>query len=350
MPQGILKYSKKKNLTVAKDATNTISNRPTFYDAKLSKLQYVDSRFGLKGTDDEWNRLMIEAAYDPTAEKYFEYKQKEVGRELLKGSTMRNRSIRNYSKNSNAANNKLGLGGVLDVAEKAAPYVLSAANTIFNKKQTDKLAVNRSPILANPTQSQYKSALPNVTDTNEASFQSFISNDDPNLGATGKQNAFGTLLDANTKASIADAGQLNQFNQNNDRLSAQISQYNVNAANVTSERNIMRQNDKLIAGTQAINAGTQDLINVDANRQGRNMQNKAMMLKFLENADNGTIERAAGELGYTAEEFIDILNDPNKELGRGTSATGYADVPRAISRKGISSTINNYAPETLPIN
>lgn len=213
------------------------------------------------------------------------------------------------------------LGKAAPILEQAAPYAMSAINSINNVRQTGKLRTSRNPTLVKYAPSQYKSNLGAISDRNEAAYSSFIGNENPGVGALNKNLAFATMLDANSKAGLQDAESRNRFNMIQDRTNASIAQQNAGITNATQEANLARYNDKIVAETQAYNAGFQDLINVDANRRAGNMQMKEMALNFLGTADTGAMQRLADQFGMSVEDFIKMIGNSNRGFRFGRTNT-----------------------------
>lgn len=213
------------------------------------------------------------------------------------------------------------LGKAAPILEQAAPYAMSAINSINNVRQTGKLRTSRNPSLVKYAPSQYKSNLGEISDRNEAAYSSFIGNENPGAGALNKNLAFATMLDANSKAGLQDAEARNRFNMVQDRTNLAVAQQNAGITNATQEANLARYNDKIVSETQAYNAGFQDLINVDANRRAGNMQQKEMMLNFLGTAETGAMQRLADQFGMSIEDFIKMIGNSNRGFRFGRTNT-----------------------------
>jgi len=207
-------------------------------------------------------------------------------------------------------------GGTWGAVAQAAPYVISAVSSLANKKDVNRLQTNLKPALTKYHRTDYKSNLSEVMDKNSAVYSSIINNNDPGFNTANKNLAYSTLLDSNAKAGMSEAQAKNAFNSNENRVATQVALSNSQSTMSANMASMGMSNDKIIAGTQVRNTGIQDLMNIYSNQQAGNMQSKEMMLKYLENSDNGAVERAASEAGYdNVDDFLNMLNDPNAKFG-----------------------------------
>jgi hypothetical protein len=237
---------------------------------------------------------------------------------------------------------KKDLGGILKsiggFAKDAVPYLGSIAGTALNLNEVNKVKTTRRPIMARYNPTAYKDPTQDIVNRNEAAYSGFINNNNSGIGSANRAVAFGKMLDANTQAGISGANAQNQFNQNESRTQAGINMQNAQIANQVGRENYNRYNDKIAARSNAIQAGTQDLINIDTNRRAANAQADEMLMKFAETADLGTMERKAMEMGFeNADEMMQVVGDPNVN-----TAEYLKRKQRRMERQGIKR--NRYSP------
>jgi len=225
----------------------------------------------------------------------------------------------------NSPGGDIGLGGqevaggfgsnVSGFLGKNADIIQSLGSTAANLFTASKQPTTQAPVLAKSRRTPFKSILPGVEAANAANLSAMFENiEGTGGGTTAKTAAFASTLGANTKAALGDIQARNQFNLAGDRLDAGVSVANTQSQNRINALNIGRRRERLVDMSQAITAGTQDLLNIGSNRQLQNVQGKALVLEALKSGDTGVIERVAESLGLSVEELMKILGDPNRTL------------------------------------
>lgn len=208
------------------------------------------------------------------------------------------------------ATNKGG-SGFGNFLAKNANVIQSLGSTALNLLNASDQPTTQAPVLATNRRTPYKSVLPALERANAANLSaSFENTEDRGGGTLAKNTALSTTLNANTKGAIADQQGRMQFEQAGDRLDAGVNLQNARTQNNVTAMNMSRRRERIVDMSQAINAGTQDLINIDSNNQLQNVQSKELVLEALKSGDTEVLDRVAQSLGISVEELMRTLGDP----------------------------------------